>query len=97
VNIQAYGLTILKNGIEGLQNVSHNISNINTPDAKTLETHHIERVAQGVQPRTFTVDKNPNLVDNMPKLLLYQRTTQLGIKLIKTYSELSSYILDIKK
>ena len=97
MNIQTYGLTILKGGITGIKNVSHNISNINTPDAKALETHYIERAAQGVQPRTYIVDENPTLVDNMPKLLLYQRTTQLGTKLIKTYSELSSYILDIKR
>ena len=97
MNIQAYSLTILKNGIAGLKNVSHNISNTNTPDAKSLKTHYIETANQGVQSQTYIVDKNPNLVDNMPKLLLYQRTTQIGIKLIKTYSELSSYIIDIKR
>lgn len=97
MNIQVYGLSILKNGIIGLENVSHNIANINTPNAKTFKTHYIETASQGVQSQTSSIDKNPNLIDNMPKLLLYQKTTQIGIKLIKTYSELSSYILDIKR
>jgi len=93
--ISNIGRSQIASGEIAINNIAHNIANVDNASGKTLSTTFIE-TQQGVKAETRLIDRNPSLIREILQMIETKLYTKAGIKVIQTADELMGYILDIK-